>query len=153
MSSTTTVATEGLLGEIAMLRKFIPPAQMSVILGLMIGAEGEFFREKMQSLAALVRSMPMTRGTEDTKDPIVHLHYFRGSVDVFVTERDVGDGTGEKGLGAQHQAFGYVDLGYGAELGYISLPELFRAGVELDLHWTPKPVSQVLKEHAARMAA
>lgn len=43
----------------------------------------------------------------------------------------------------QHQAFGAANLGYGAELGYISIEELKENNVELDLYWTPKPLSQI----------
>ena len=47
---------------------------------------------------------------------IVHLHYFTSSGDWYITERDTSV--------AQHQAFGSADLGYGPELGYISIAEL-----------------------------
>jgi hypothetical protein len=30
-----------------------------------------------------------------------------------------------------------ADLGYGAELGYISIEELIKNSVEIDLHWKP----------------
>ena len=150
MSLATIASNAELLADISMLRKFISPAQMSVILSLMVGAEGAFYREKVKSLAAEVRAMPMTSDTGDSIDPVVHLHYFRGSADVWILERDVGDGSAPKGLGPQYQAFGYVDLGYGPELGYVSLPEIFSAGMELDLHWKPTPVSLAV---AGRMTA
>jgi hypothetical protein len=35
----------------------------------------------------------------------------------------------------QMQAFGIADLGMGAELGYISIPELLENGAELDLYF------------------
>lgn len=150
-----TLATESpasVRAELHVLRKFVPPHQLSFISSLLAGEEGPFFRQKLLEVATQVRGMPVT-GRSGDGEPIVHLHYFRGSADVWVLERDVGDGTETPGLGTQHQAFGYVDLGYGPELGYISLPELFRAGMELDLHWTPKPASEVLKAHGERMAA
>jgi hypothetical protein len=153
VSTDTAAAYAELLADIATLRKFVPPAQMSLMLSLMVGAEGGFYREKIQSLAAKVRSMPVTSETGDDVDPIIHLHYFRGPADVWILERDVGDGKASRGLGAQHQAFGYVDLGYGPELGYVSLPEIFSAGMELDLHWKPTPVSAALKGHIASEVA
>jgi hypothetical protein len=61
-----------------------------------------------------------------------YLHYFRGSCDWYIMEKDIdshGDG--------QSQAFGLADLGYGGELGYISIQELCECGVELDLHFKP----------------
>jgi len=43
-----------------------------------------------------------------------------------------------------------------AELGYISLNELssikvtFGLGIERDVHWTPRPLSEVKKEYGIR---
>jgi RPA family protein len=48
-------------------------------------------------------------------------------------------------------AFGYCDLGMGcAELGYVSIEELesvtlpFGLSIERDIHWNPKPLSEVM---------
>ena len=47
-------------------------------------------------------------------------------------------------------AFGVADLGYGGEMGDIYLPELveyrgrFGLPIERDLHWTPKPLAEVV---------
>ena len=138
--------------DLTMLRRFVPGAQLNLLLQFTGGEEKQHFLTLLAELAARIKAMPMTRGTESVDDPIVHLHYFRGNVDVWITERDIGDGRCPKGLGPQHQAFGYVDLGYGPELGYVSLPEIFSTRVELDLNWTPKPVSQVLREHEQAQA-
>ena len=67
---------------------------------------------------------------------IVHLHYFTSSGDWYITERDTSV--------AQHQAFGSADLGYGPELGYISIAELIANGAELDIHWTPRTLGEAL---------
>ena len=70
-------------------------------------------------------------------DAIVYLHYFKGNMDWYITEKDMIEEE-------QNQAFGYADLGLGfGELGYISLIELAENGVELDLHWTPKTLREV----------
>lgn len=37
-----------------------------------------------------------------------------------------------------------ADLGMGAELGYISIPELPENGAELDLYFTPKRIGELL---------
>ena len=47
------------------------------------------------------------------------------------------------------QAFGYADIGYGPEAGYISIEELLENDVELDLYWTPRPWGEVKKAAAA----
>ena len=41
------------------------------------------------------------------------------------------------------QALGLANLGYGGELGYISIQELIDAGVELDVYWTPKTIGAI----------
>lgn len=45
-------------------------------------------------------------------------------------------------------AFGITNLGYGPELGYVSMEELcalrgmFNLPIERDIHWTPRPLSE-----------
>lgn len=52
----------------------------------------------------------------------------------------------------QYLGFGYV-VGLDKEIGYISIAELqqfrgrFGLGIERDLHWKPKPLSEVKKLH------
>jgi hypothetical protein len=50
----------------------------------------------------------------------------------------------EKDIEEQEQVFGFVksDLCPDGELGYISLLEITEAGAELDLYFTPAPVSK-----------
>lgn len=72
---------------------------------------------------------------------VVYLHYFYGRCDWFITEKDVeGDGT--------VQAFGMANLGYGGELGYISIEEIVQSDspIELDLHWQPKTLSEIKEQ-------
>jgi len=119
---------------------FMPRSERLVLLGNLLREEHEFFTEQVLDLVKRVESMPSTGMTDGQgDDAIVYLHYFKGSVDAWITERDVGDGSGDT---AQHQAFGKVDLGYGAEWGYVSIQELIDNGVELDLYWTPKPMKE-----------
>ena len=41
----------------------------------------------------------------------------------------------------QNQAFGLADIGYGAELGYISIAELRSVGAEMDYHYEPRTIA------------
>ena len=83
------------------------------------------------------KALPLPYGTEDQgDDAIAHLHYFRGGMDAWITERDSSV--------EQHQAYGLIDLGHGAELGYISIQELIDNNMELDLYWSPKPLKDIL---------
>ncbi len=89
--------------------------------------------------------MPSTYETDGQgENAFAILHYFGGACDFYITEKDIEDG--------QNQAFG---LGYICfpELGYISLPELFKSPyIELDLHFTPQPVGKLRKELLKRVS-
>lgn len=50
-----------------------------------------------------------------------------GGMDWYITEKAMSD--------EQNKAFGLADLGYGGEIGYISI-------VELDLHFEPKRLKE-----------
>ncbi|WP_062359733.1 defense against restriction DarA-related protein [Vreelandella aquamarina] len=105
------------------------------------GEEGAAYIDRAQALASIIDGMAKSyeqdgKGMEAT----AYLHYFRGGGDWYITEKDAkGDGT--------EQAFGWADPGQGSpELGYIGVDELTDAGVELDLHFEPKPLSQAVSE-------
>lgn len=117
-------------------RAFVPSGQAEAMLAGLRGEESDHFAEKMIRLATLISNAPRTRES-DPDDPIVWLHYFRGSVDAFITELDIEQ--------EQHQAFGAQDVGYGHEMGYISIVELVENDVELDLYFAPKRLSEVLR--------
>ena len=119
-------------------RAFIGAEQMSAIIEGIRGEEGQFFKDKLCELSALVTSMPKTH-EQDGKgnQAVAYLHYFTGGCDWYITEKDSEE--------EQFQAFGLADLGYGGELGYISLVELLEAGAELDLHFAPRTLAEVRK--------
>lgn len=121
------------------LRPFIGRAQLAVIGAAVYGPERQFFIDKLCELADLVATMPETYEQDGKGDQAVaYLHYFRAGMDWYITERDSDpDGNG------QLQAFGLADLGYGGELGYICIEELIGAGVELDLHFTPRTLATI----------
>jgi len=104
------------------------------------GEESEAYIDRAQVLASIIDGMAKSyeqdgKGMEETT---AYLHYFRGGGDWYITEKDAkGDGT--------EQAFGWADPGMGhGELGYIGVDELTGAGVELDLYFEPKPLSQAV---------
>lgn len=124
------------------LKPFMGKSQRAAVIEGCKGEEEEFFLNKMIELGCTVDSMPHTYQQEKLGDQaIVHLHYFTGAWDWYVTEKDKGapDDTPEQ---AQSQAFGLVK-GHEIEMGYISLPEILAAGAELDFHWKPQTVAQV----------
>jgi hypothetical protein len=118
------------------LSRFIGSTQSDVINVLCQGEERQFYYDKLVELANIVETMPVTYQTDGQGDQaVIQLHYFTPSADFYITERDCED--------EQLQAFGKADLGYGAELGYISIVEILRNGAELDLHWNPKKLCEI----------
>ena len=106
------------------LARFITPAELEVIGNAVRGEEGEFWKSKLVELADIVDNMPVVYETDGQGDAaVVWLHYFSRDCDWYITERDQEE-----------------------ELGYISIQELIKAGVELDLYWTPKTIGEVKAE-------
>ncbi|MET4144060.1 DUF2958 domain-containing protein [Arthrobacter sp. UYCo732] len=74
-----------------------------------------------------------TDGDGPLGDKPIQAHYFQGSMDWYVAERDP----------KENLAFGYTDLGYGGEWGYIDLDEVERlrghlgVPIERDLDFKP----------------
>jgi len=125
------------------LNSFLNRAQLRTLQELCKGEEGDFFAAKMQALKNTIGTMPDTHGTSGQEDDaIVHLHYFTGSSDWWITERDM--------EAEQLQAFGFVCRNADwdcAELGYINFEEILSFGAELDLHWEPMALREIKKQH------
>jgi hypothetical protein len=127
------------------LESFVGTQQGACIRSMMRGEESKWFKDKIQELQTLVDSMPVTYETETKTAPAVaSLHYFKGSTDAWIVELDKGV-PGDTPADYQRQAWGVVDIGYGPEMGYVSIPELLQAGMELDLNWKPCPIDQIAK--------
>lgn len=129
------------LHGLELLRGFIGRSQLHAIGDACRSEEKQFFFDRLTSLGQMVLKMPRTYDQDGIgNQAIAFLHYFAGGCDWYITERD-SDPDGE----GQIQAFGYANLGddESAELGYISIPELIGAGVELDLYFTPKTLQQI----------
>ncbi|CAD7740987.1 hypothetical protein LMG31884_47140 (plasmid) [Xanthomonas hydrangeae] len=122
------------MNPIPVLRHFVNPVQLQVILSATRGEEGAHFRAKLDEFAERCTSMPKVYGQDGKgKDAIAYLHYFRGGNDWYITERDIS--------AEQLQAFGVANfLGHEPELGYIGIEELIGHGVELDLYFEPTPL-------------
>ena len=142
MSATDKFQAQQYLSNGGILANFMPASQRFALREALKGEEGEYFADLVKKLVWRIKGMPVTYNTEDvaTPDKVLHLHYFKGGVDAWIVERDVGDTPGHNGEGEQIQAYGKITLcgdGWeGAEWGYISIAELIEAGVELDLYWT-----------------
>jgi len=121
---------------LAKLRGFIGKSQLIAIGELCNSEEKQYFYGKLVQLADTVGNMPKTYETDGQgQEAIVHLHYFIHNCDFYITERDMEV--------EQHQAFGLANVGYGRELGYISIAEILSSGAELDFHWAPKAIKEI----------
>ena len=132
--------------EMPLIAKFVSKNQiLALVLGAVDGEESDFFIEKGLEIAKTLKTMPKTYEQDGLGDKsIVHLHYFLGNADWYITEKDMGECPDSKEVSEQLQAFGLADLGMGyPELGYISIEELKSVGAELDLYWTPKTLAEV----------
>lgn len=128
------------------LKPFVGIIQRTIVDNNVLGEEGQFFIDKFVELAALVEAMPHTRQTDGQgKAAIAHLHYFGGSFDAYVTEKDMGDPDDAAETG-QIQAFGLRGFNGDLSLGYINIQELIDNGIEVDFYWTPKPLAEIEKD-------
>jgi len=126
------------------LKPFIGVVQLATMRHYARGEEKEWFIARMVELAALIHAMPKTYEQDGAGlNAVAHLHYFTAGGDWYITEKD-SDPDGE----GQIQAFGSANLGYGAELGYISIKELIEHGAELDLHFKPATLATITKAAA-----
>ncbi len=121
------------------LKPFIPVRQAQTLIdNLYHSEEAGAFADIILNLAERIKTMPQVYETDGQgKNALAQLHYFVGSYDAHIVEKD----TAEK----QIQAFGWASFGYGFEAGYISVDELLELA-ELDLFFTPCPVGQAIRE-------
>lgn len=131
-----------ILRALETVQSFVPRVQFRCLVDGLKGEERTFFREKLRYLEYTINTMPVTyEQSELGEDAVIHLHYFMGGADWWITEKDMEGGT--------QQAFGLADLGHGPELGYISIDELVSIrGMDIDLHWEPKTLAQLKAERS-----
>lgn len=128
------------------LNNFIGKSQLSAIKEACKGEEKEYFKTKLENLKILIETMPGTYETDGQGgDAIAYLHYFNSGSDWWITEKDAGAPDDET-PGVQHQAFGLACLNgdkLNSEMGYISIEELIKYGVEIDLYWKPETINNI----------
>lgn len=118
------------------LKGFIGQEQLTAISDIAKSTDRQAIFDLIGILAHRVERMPVTYGQDGLGDKaIAHLHYFQGGADFYITEKDVEN--------EQLQAFGLVDLGRGPELGYISIVDLIKNNIEIDLHYEPQTLADI----------
>lgn len=92
--------------------------------------------EQVKHIYRVLETMPKTYTTDEWAYKPVGVKLFGGSATIYVTECDKSAGTVVDGETQGHiQCFGYADLGYGGEWGYLNFDEYIEAGLEMDLHF------------------
>jgi len=120
--------------------QLIPKGEYITLKSNLKGEEGEAIGERVLGVYNTFKTMPKTYETEKVKDKVAHLHYFKNGHDFYIYEKDMEEEE-------QIQAFGFVtsNLCPEGEMGYINIQEVTQAGAEVDLYWTPKPLSECKK--------
>jgi hypothetical protein len=125
---------------LATLRALTNPSQFAAVAAALRGEESAHFAEIISRLHATWQAMPATYATEaQGRAAVAQLHYFLAGADWWIVEKD-----SDPDSAGQFQAFGIADLGMGAELGYISIPEILAFSAKLDFHYTAQTVAEIL---------
>lgn len=121
------------------LNPFIPMSQRYTVREGLSGGESSYFLDKIKELTSIVRNMPKTYETDGQgEEAVAYLHYFKNGFDWYITEKDMES--------EQLQAFGYVSsLHEVLACGYISIRDLVVNNIELDLHWKPTKIKDIVK--------
>lgn len=136
----TKVKEKGAISVPPLASKLIPPMQLKVLRENMKGEEGEFFIDKVKEIDAIGAKLKKEMNPFSMEDAPA-LHYFNSASDWYV-------------YGWEKDRFmAYVVLNgdaQNAEYGPVSIEELFAnygfgRTAELDLYFTPKPLSELLK--------
>ena len=99
---------------------------------------------QVEHIYSELKKIPKTYETDSWVLKPVTVKLFGGSIDIYVTERDVSAGTIIDGeVQKQSQCFGYVDLGQGAEWGYLNFDTYIESSVvEMDLYFGTQYIAQ-----------
>lgn len=124
------------LKALTAIKDYVPVQQYSVLQGLIKrSSEWAFYAERVQAIQQIIDQLPPVYATQNNSDAekIVGLHYFGGAVDSYLIEKDI-----EWEEGDYDRSYGYQDVGYGGEQGYISVKEICKSSLmQLDLHFEP----------------
>ena len=113
----------------SILKNFISNNQYQVLTELSNNSDdADQLKNKLTEIQKIINMMTQTYEQDEFGyNAIAYLHYFKGNADFYITEKDIED--------QQLQAYGLANIGYGGELGYISIDELIKGDVELDLYF------------------
>ncbi len=111
--------------------KFMPDSQARCFLSGLSSTESPYFQDVAKKISKTISKAPAiyeTDGKGDKVKPV--LHYFWGNVDIYITEIDK----------SSNEHFGYTNIGYGFEAGYIDLDYIFKSLPLINLDFNFKPL-------------
>lgn len=116
--------------DIEFLKKYIPPMELQTIISYLDDETGPHFRKLLKKTEEKIKAVPsLYSGEEQGLKARVHLHYYVGGTDFYVSEMD--QETGE--------TFGFACINgdrENAELGYNNISEIISIPwIELDLYF------------------
>ena len=123
---------------------FMPFCQLTTVMDTITGEIGDAedcekldYLRLLNEMGNIIEQMPLSTTQGNGGDSIVHLHYYCGGNDWWITQKDI--------AGPQLQAFGVVSLSSNyPEFGYISIETLrMQPYVELDFNWVPKKLNEI----------
>ena len=119
--------------------KFMPDSQAQCFLSGLRDADKDYFYSVAKNISELISKAPAIYETDGKGEEIKPvLHYFYGDVDIFVTEIDK----------ESNEHFGYTNIGYGLEAGYIDLDYIFKSipFINLDFNFKPLKIKDYRKK-------
>lgn len=133
--------------DVDIIKKFIPPMQLTAMLEMAEGEEADHFIDCFERVTAAVKSTPTDRDICECelKDIKVKLHYFFGGCDWYIgaAEKD------EDYMFCFARLNGMCDC---AEFGGVTLEEIFSLPlVNLDLFWNENKTMQDVYDDNQKM--
>ena len=124
------------MGYIETICKFMPKSQALCFIEGLKGSESKYFQEVAKNISEIIEKAPALYETDGQGDGIKPvLHYFWGNIDIYVTEVDK----------SSREHFGYTNIGYGLEAGYIDLDYIFESIplLNLDFNFKAQTISEL----------
>ena len=125
--------------DIQILSLFICAGQLEHIIKEAVNSDE--FSNNVERQQSTFEEMPTAcKGAVVNNNTTVHLHYFLGNMDWFITHKS----TNKHNVGCMH---GYIcyESGHHVTSYTISISSILKAGAELDLEWEPMPLWEVKK--------
>jgi hypothetical protein len=106
------------------------------------------FSDSIINLYKYIKEIPEIYATDGNQEKLAYLHYFNSGSDFYIVELEKGDIFDDDNV-IQKEAFCYAILNgdmQNAEYGYSRIEEI-KKYCELDLHFTPTKMTEIINKH------